>query len=121
MGENLIHAFGLKPAFQLARGVERLDASVTLLALERDETEARAMASRLGISCRICPFSELTKALSPADHLYTVDGAIAQVAALMGVKGRVIMASRLGSRVYRPDASLRPIFRRVRSSWEGRA
>ncbi len=29
----------------------------------------------------------------------------------MGVKGRVIMASRLGSRVYRPDASLRPIFR----------
>lgn len=91
--------------------VELLDASVTLLALERDETEARAMASRLGISCRICPFSELTKALSPADHLYAVDGAIAQVAALMGVKGRVIMASRLGSRVYRPDASLRPIFR----------
>lgn len=91
--------------------IASLGTPVTLLALDSFKDQAQAMAKRLGIDCLVCRFSELTSAFTPGDCLYAVDGALAQVAALMGVRGRVIMASRLASRVYRDDATMRPLFR----------
>ncbi len=101
------------PEERWAELVARLSTPATLLALPEQESEAQAMAESLGIACRTASLSELPDLLSPADRLYAVDGLIAQTASMIGVPGSVIMASRSAVRVYRPDSTMKPLFRHL--------
>ena len=70
----------------------------TLLALPADETQARAMAERLGVPCLICAPETVHQHLGPQTKLYAVDGLLPQLAGAAGSKCTVIMASRLAER-----------------------
>lgn len=81
--------------------VSRLEGSVSLLAFEQDKCAAESMASELGISCSIVQPETVHTVLGSNCHLYAVDGLLPQLAALVGCRCSVIMASRLAA-VYAP-------------------
>lgn len=81
--------------------IARLEGGATLLAFEQDKAAAEAMASELGIPCTIVQADTVHTVLGPNCHLYAVDGLLPQLAALVGCRCSVIMASRLAA-VYAP-------------------
>ena len=81
--------------------IERLEGGASLLAFEQDKTTAEALAAELGITCTIVQPETVHTVLGPNCHLYAVDGLLPQLAALVGCRCSVIMASRLAA-VYAP-------------------
>lgn len=81
--------------------VQQLGSNTTLLALQRDEEAAKVMAERLGIPCSIVQPETVSQVLGAQCRLYAVDGLLPQLAALVGCRCHVIMASRLTA-VYAP-------------------
>ena len=81
--------------------VERLSGGATLLAFEQDKLAAEALAAELGINCTIVQPESVHTVLGPNCHLYAVDGLLPQLAALVGCRCSIIMASRLAA-VYAP-------------------
>ena len=72
-----------------------------MLAFEQDKAAAEAIASELGVACTIVQPETVHTVLGPNCHLYAVDGLLPQLAALVGCRCSVIMASRLAA-VYAP-------------------
>ena len=87
--------------------------AVTLLAEPAHEEEAQTLARRLGLSCRIVTATDLARVIGRNSFLYAVDGIIPQMAAMLGARGAVIMASRLAERVYRKTSGIRPVYNHV--------
>ena len=81
--------------------IERLEGGATLLAFEQDKSAAEALAAELGVACTIVQPETVHTVLGPNCHLYAVDGLLPQLAALVGCRCSVIMASRLAA-VYAP-------------------
>ena len=81
--------------------IERLSGKATLLAFEKDKAAAEALAAELGVACTIVLPETVSTVLGPNCHLYAVDGLMPQIAALVGCRCSVIMASRLAA-VYAP-------------------
>ena len=93
--------------------VSRLRGSATLLAFEQDKNAAEAMASELGIPCSIVKPETVHMVLGVNCHLYAVDGLLPQLAALVGCRCSVIMASRLAD-VYAPQGEgHRTVYRHI--------
>ena len=81
--------------------VERLSDGATLLAFEQDKPAAEALAAELGVHCTIVQPESVHTMLGPNCQLYAVDGLMPQLAALVGCRCSIIMASRLAA-VYAP-------------------
>ena len=82
--------------------VSELGASnVRLIAFESDYARAESLAQELGISCETVRPDTVKDVLGANCKLYAVDGLMPQLAALVGCRCHVIMASRLAA-VYAP-------------------
>ena len=91
---------GKADSWEMARWkelVSRLEEPTSLLALEDNRTEAETMAGELGIPCVIVRPETVSSVLGEKCHLYAVDGLLPQLAALVGCRCSVIMASRLAA------------------------
>lgn len=82
----------------------------TLLAEPKDEDKARQLAEKLAIPSRIIPATQIPSLLGTRSTIYAVDGILPQIASLLGAHGAVIMASRLGQRIYGERSKLHPVF-----------
>lgn len=98
---------------ELVTILEARGLSVTLLATPHHEQQARDLAQQLNLPCRIANWAELPELMGKHSTLYAVDGALPQIASMLGVRGSVIMASRLAQRVYRKNSLLRPVYNHV--------
>lgn len=89
------------PQEKWKEAVSRLGANTSLIAFECDREAAEKMASELGLPCVLVKQETVANVLGPNCHLYAVDGLMPQLAALVGCRCNVIMASRLAA-VYAP-------------------
>ena len=81
--------------------VSALGSNTRLLALEQDSEKAEKLAEELGIGTVLVRPENVATVLGPQCMLYAVDGLLPQLAALVGSRCHVIMASRLAA-VYAP-------------------
>lgn len=89
------------PADNWKQLVTKCPKKPVLLAFPKHRQKAEAMAADLDISCKIAGPEEIAGILGTCCRLYTVDGLMPQLAALVGCRCNVIMASRLAA-VYAP-------------------
>lgn len=81
--------------------VSLLGCNTSLIAFEGDRQAADEMAKELGIPCVLVKPESVAQILGAGCRLYAVDGLMPQLAALVGCRCNVIMASRLAA-VYAP-------------------
>ena len=74
--------------------ITKLPQKPTLLALEKDKEEAKAMAGRLGIQCCCVAPEDVRTILGANTQLYAVDGLLPQLAAHSNCRCTVLMCSR---------------------------
>lgn len=98
---------------KIAEALTEQGKTVSILAEPAHEEEAQTLARQLGLSCRIAPAVNLTQVIGRNSVLYAVDGVIPQMAAMIGARGAVIMASRLAARVYNRDSRITPVYNHV--------
>lgn len=79
----------------------RLPKKPTLLAFEQDRDAALSLAEELELPCTCVKPETVARLLGPGCRLYTVDGLMPQLAALVGCPCHVMMSSRLAA-VYAP-------------------
>jgi KDO2-lipid IV(A) lauroyltransferase len=79
----------------------RLPKKPTLLAFEQDREAALSLAEELELPCTCVKPETVARLLGPGCRLYTVDGLMPQLAALVGCPCHVMMSSRLAA-VYAP-------------------
>ena len=79
----------------------RLPKKPTLLAFEQDREAALSLAEELELPCSCVKPETVARLLGPGCRLYTVDGLMPQLAALVGCPCHVMMSSRLAA-VYAP-------------------
>ena len=89
------------PLEKWKEAVSILGDNTSLIAFEQDREAAEKMASELGIPCVLVKPESVAEVLGSNCHLYAVDGLMPQLAALVGCRCNVIMASRLAA-VYAP-------------------
>lgn len=93
--------------------ISRLEGDVKLLAFESDREQAEAKAKDWEIPCVLVKPETVASTLGPQCRLYTVDGLLPQLAALVGCPCNVIMSTRLAA-VYAPaDKVHKIVYRHV--------
>lgn len=73
----------------------------TLLALEKDEARAAALAAALGLCCRTASAADMDTCIAAGDTLIAADGLLPGLAAHLGARCIVLMGARLPAS-YRP-------------------